>query len=245
MPLENRAELVQKDLRSDRKKCLWKVTGRTHDVSTQPARDKPPPDKMLGSIHRARFCRREHRRVPGVPGRHWEMHVSVVYTIGYESTDISRFVKTLKAVGIKRLADVRAVAVSRKAGFSKKGLAARLDENGIEYSHFVALGDPKPGRDAARAGNFKLFRAIYGKQFRTSEAQEDLRKLLNFVRAEPTCLLCFERNPRQCHRNIVANRVVKETGYTLCDLFAEDPDRYVRNAKDMPRYYPCESVSAA
>lgn len=171
--------------------------------------------------------------------------MSVVYTIGYEATDISRFVKTLKAVGIKRLADVRAVAVSRKAGFSKKGLAARLEKNGIKYSHFVALGDPKPGRDAARAGDFKLFRAIYGKQFRTSEAQDDLQKLLNFVRAEPTCLLCFERNPKQCHRNIVANRVVKETGYRLLDLYGEDPDRYVRNAKDMPRYHPCESVSAA
>ena len=150
--------------------------------------------------------------------------MSVVYTIGYEKTDISRFVETLKAVGISRLADVRAVALSRKPGFSKKRLSDRLEENGIAYTHFVALGDPKPGREAARAGDVKRFRAIYGRQFRTREAQEDLRKLLDLVRAEPTCLLCFERDPSHCHRSIIADRIVKETGCRLCDLYADDHD---------------------
>lgn len=70
--------------------------------------------------------------------------MSVVFTVGYEGTDIDRFVRTLKAAGVQQLADVRAVAVSRKPGFSKKKLAARLAEEGIEYLHFVALGDPKP-----------------------------------------------------------------------------------------------------
>jgi uncharacterized protein (DUF488 family) len=46
--------------------------------------------------------------------------MSVVYTIGYESTDIDRFVTTLKTAGIERVADVRAVTLSRKKGFSKK-----------------------------------------------------------------------------------------------------------------------------
>ena len=161
--------------------------------------------------------------------------MSVVYTIGYEKIDISRFVETLKAAGIRRLADVRAVAVSRKPGFSKKRLAARLEENGIAYSHFVALGDPKPGREAARAGDVKRFRAIYGRQFRTREAQEDLRRLLDFVRTEPTCLLCFERDPVHCHRSIIADRIVKETGCKLCDLYADDLDDSGGDAECIPR----------
>ena len=57
--------------------------------------------------------------------------MSVVFTVGYEGTDIDRFVRTLKAVGVEKLADVRAVAVSRKAGFSKTKLASRLAEEGI------------------------------------------------------------------------------------------------------------------
>ncbi|MEI2807424.1 MAG: DUF488 family protein [Albidovulum sp.] len=51
--------------------------------------------------------------------------MSVLFTVGYEGTDIDRFVRTLKAVGVEKLADVQAVAVSRKAGFSKTKLAYR------------------------------------------------------------------------------------------------------------------------
>ena len=87
--------------------------------------------------------------------------MSVVYTVGYEGTDIDRFVATLKAAGVKRIADVRAVPISRKKGFSKKSLGARLEAEGIDYLHYVSLGDPKPGREAARAGQYRQFRAIY------------------------------------------------------------------------------------
>jgi hypothetical protein len=68
-----------------------------------------------------------------------EDNMGVVYTIGYEGTDIDRLLATLKAVGVKRLAGVRAVALSRKKGFSKKPLAARLASEGIEYFHFIGL----------------------------------------------------------------------------------------------------------
>jgi len=67
--------------------------------------------------------------------------MSVVYTIGSESTDIDRFVTTLKTAGIERVADVRTAALSRKKGFSKKALAARLEAEEIQYSHFIELGD--------------------------------------------------------------------------------------------------------
>ena len=89
--------------------------------------------------------------------------MSVVYTIGYEGTDIDRFVATLKAVGVRRLADVRALPLSRKKGFSKNKLAERLQTEGIDYLPFRQLGDPKPGRDAAgrdSTTNFVLSTAL-------------------------------------------------------------------------------------
>ena len=171
--------------------------------------------------------------------------MSVVFTVGYEGTDIDRFVRTLKAVGVEKLADVRAVAVSRKAGFSKTKLASRLAEEGIEYSHFIALGDPKPGREAARAGEFDRFRAIYGAHIETSAAQESLRDLVDFVQSAPTCLLCFERDPETCHRTIVAQVVIVETGFEVFNLFADDPERYVRHASKLPRFNPGEGLTAA
>ena len=86
--------------------------------------------------------------------------MTTVYTLGYEGTDIDKVVATLQAVGVKVLADVRAVALSRKKGFSKNALRTRLEAEGIAYVHLVELGDPKPGREAARAVA-GLFNALY------------------------------------------------------------------------------------
>lgn len=170
--------------------------------------------------------------------------MGIVYTIGYEGTDIDRFVATLKAVGIKCVADVRALALSRKKGFSKKSLAARLEAEGIDYLHFVELGDPKPGREAARAGRVTEFRAIYEAHLDSPEAQQALGRLLVAAREVPTCLLCFERDPETCHRSIVAGEMA-ESGFEAFDLFGDDPERYVRYASKLPGHHTRESAAAA
>lgn len=170
--------------------------------------------------------------------------MSVVYTIGYECTDIERFIATLKAVGIKRLADIRAIAVSRKKGFSKKTLSARLEAEGIEYYHLVDLGDPKSGREAARAGRYEQFRVIYESHLNSKHGQLCLKELVAIAGAKPTCLLCFERDPGLCHRSIVAEQM-SESGFEAFDLYGDDPKRYVRNATKLPRYHPREGTAAA
>jgi uncharacterized protein (DUF488 family) len=174
-----------------------------------------------------------------------ENDMSVVYTIGYEGTDIDRFVATLKSVGVRRVADVRAVALSRKKGFSKKSLATRLESEGIEYLHFIDLGDPKPGRDAARAGLFKEFRAIYSAHLDSDNAQLSLKELVAAAGEKPTCLLCFERDPETCHRSIVAEEMVESMEFEVFDLYGDDPERYVRNASKLPRYHPREGAPPA
>ena len=171
--------------------------------------------------------------------------MSVVYTVGYEGTDIERFVATLKAVGVQCLADVRAVAISRKKGFSKKKLAARLEEEGIQYFHFQVLGDPKPGREAARAGQYALFRAIYSAHLDSDDAQESLRELMAVAGKMSTCLLCFERDPATCHRSAIANEMSQRHGFEVFDLYGDEPERYVRNSRRMPRYHPREGAAAA
>ncbi len=170
--------------------------------------------------------------------------MSILYTIGYEATDIERFVATLKAVGIQRLADVRAIPRSRKKGFSKKSLSARLEVEGIEYLPFQALGDPKPGRAAARAGYYDLFRAIYAAHLDSDDARSCLNKLVAVAGEKPTCLLCFERDPITCHRSIVAKELTVY-GFEVLNLFGDDPERYVRNAHLLPRYNPRQSAAAA
>jgi uncharacterized protein (DUF488 family) len=167
-----------------------------------------------------------------------------LYTIGYEGTDIERVVSTLKAVRIQQLADVRAVPLSRKRGFSKRSLSVRLDAEGIEYLPFRPLGDPNPGRDAARSGRYDLFRAIYIEHLDSAEAQSSLRMLAAVAEEKATCLLCFERDPATCHRSLVADRLTGY-GFEVFNLFGDRPEKYGRNAHRLPRYNPRKGAAAA
>jgi hypothetical protein len=80
-------------------------------------------------------------------------------TIGYEGAPLGEVLGRLNDAGISLLIDVRAVAASRRAGFSKTILASSLNEVGIDYLHLRNLGTPKDGRIAARAGRTKQMRA--------------------------------------------------------------------------------------
>jgi hypothetical protein len=60
---------------------------------------------------------------------------------------------------------------------------------------------------------------------------------------QPTCLMCFEREPAECHRLIVAGQLPK--GISTFHLYGDEPGRYVRNAAKLPRGRTGQSASAA
>lgn len=169
--------------------------------------------------------------------------MSVVFTIGYEGTKIDTFVAVLKSVGVTLLADVRAVPLSRKAGFSKKALQKTLADAGIEYRHFVDLGDPKEGREAARRGDMDTFRRVYGRHFETDDARSAFGELLSLVPTHAICLLCFEWEPKVCHRSVIAEEMHKR-GLATFDLYADDARRYVRAANKIPHCNSDQGASA-
>jgi uncharacterized protein (DUF488 family) len=160
--------------------------------------------------------------------------MNIAYTIGYEGTDIDTFVASLKAVGVNVLADVRAIALSRKKGFSKTALRTRLEAEGIAYIHFVELGDPRAGREAAKAGRHDEFLRVYDSHLNRAESKGALKILEETTRDNAVCLLCFERDPKACHRTIVAGRL-KTSGIEVVDIYGDDPGRYVRHASKLPR----------
>jgi len=133
-------------------------------------------------------------------------------TIGYEGCTIGGVLATLKEANVGLLIDVRAVAASRKPGFSKRQFAAGLDEVGIRYVHLQRLGTPKPGRDAVRAGHPERMEPIFLAHMETHEAQVALAEAKGLAVEGRCCLLCFERNHLHCHRRLVAEMIVAETG---------------------------------
>ena len=53
-----------------------------------------------------------------------------IATIGYQAATMASFLRALRDAGVELLVDVRAVASSRRPGFSKTALAAHLREAG-------------------------------------------------------------------------------------------------------------------
>lgn len=139
-------------------------------------------------------------------------------TIGYEGCTIDGVIGTLRDAGVGLLIDVRAVAASRKPGFSKRQLAAALDEAGIRYVHLQGLGTPKPGRDAVRAGHPERMVPIFNAHMESDRAQTELAMARALASENRACLLCFEHDPAMCHRRIIAGLVCEETGQGIVDL---------------------------
>ena len=126
-------------------------------------------------------------------------------TIGYEGATVDRVVGALRAAGVGVLVDVRAVASSRRPGFSKTKLAAHLAEAGIRYVHLRGLGTPAEGRAAARAGRHDAMRRVFAEHLATPEAHADLVALAGLVEGGAhAALLCYEADPAHCHRTLVA-----------------------------------------
>ena len=128
-------------------------------------------------------------------------------TIGYEGASLEDFIATLVAAKIRCLVDVRELPISRRKGFAKTALSDALGKVGIEYVHLKGLGDPKPGREAARRKDYGAFRRIFTTHMKSESARSDLKLASKFVMAGGTCLMCFERDPHTCHRELVATAV--------------------------------------
>jgi uncharacterized protein (DUF488 family) len=169
-----------------------------------------------------------------------------LFTIGYEQATATAFFQALANAEVGLIVDVRAVAASRRPGFSKRQLAAGLDQRGIGYVHLQKLGTPKEGRLAARSGHAGEMLRIYERHLKTVEAQHELDELEALARdsmttgpaakspaaksspanpsssakfRRPICLLCYERDPAHCHRQRLAAELHARLGLAVEHLF--------------------------
>jgi uncharacterized protein (DUF488 family) len=140
-----------------------------------------------------------------------------IFTIGYESTTMGEFIAALKQAGVRQVIDVRAVASSRRPGFSKNLLRNSLAEEGIDYLHLRALGTPADGRAAARAGRIEDLKRIYAGQLELPEAIAEAAQMIAAAGEKPSALLCYEREPAGCHRTLLLKTVMPDA--EVVDLY--------------------------
>jgi len=146
--------------------------------------------------------------------------MTTLWTIGYEKAAWPDVLAALQAAGVACVIDVRQLPLSRRAGFSKRQLAAGCAAAEIGYVHLRALGTPPEGREANRRRQWDRFWPIVDASLATLEAGVALQQAAGLARAAPSCLLCYEADPCICHRQRVGEMLAVEHGFEVRHLQA-------------------------
>jgi uncharacterized protein (DUF488 family) len=125
-----------------------------------------------------------------------------IYSVGYEGLEVAGLIERLLSAGVNLLVDVRLNAISRKPGYSKKALSAQLEAAGIEYRHEAALGNPPDNRDSFRRGDGEVGR-LRMREILMNGSGPALRRLVEDTRHSRVAVLCVERGPKSCHREVI------------------------------------------
>ena len=144
-----------------------------------------------------------------------------LYTIGYEKARLDDVIAALRGAGVATLIDVRDRPISRRPGFSKRQLAAAVEEAGMRYLHLKALGTPPEGREANRRRQWPLFWNIVERKLATAEAELALQQAASAAREDPSCLLCYEADWHICHRRRVGEILTERDGLAVHHLAPE------------------------
>jgi uncharacterized protein (DUF488 family) len=146
------------------------------------------------------------------------MTARALFTIGYEKALLREVIATLGAAGVEILLDVRDRPISRRPGFSKRQLAAAVEEAGMRYVHLAALGTPPEGRLAGRRRDWPRFWAIVDAKLSGPEAELDLVRAADIALAAPSCLLCYEADWQNCHRRRIGEMLEARHGFAIRHL---------------------------
>ncbi len=138
---------------------------------------------------------------PAKSGKHRQVS-NRIYSVGYEGLEVDGLIEHLLSAGVTLVIDVRLNPISRKAGFSKKSLSARLATAGIEYRHDAALGNPVDNRDSFRRGDGEEGKRRM-REMLMNGSEPALMQLVEEARGRCVAVLCVERGPVRCHRQVI------------------------------------------
>jgi len=134
-----------------------------------------------------------------------------LYTIGFTKKSARAFFELLKTNGVEMLVDIRLNNSSQLAGFSK-GSDLEYFLNKIcscGYRHEIIFAPTKEIMEGFKAKkiSFEQFAKLYSELMNTRDALDYFTK--NYAGFKNVCLLCSEDTPDHCHRQVLANLLVK------------------------------------
>jgi uncharacterized protein (DUF488 family) len=128
-----------------------------------------------------------------------------LYTIGYQGTPLSTFIRSLQGAEVDAIIDVRLRNTSHLAGYTKKETLAFLlvEGFGIGYEHLPQLAPSDELFDGYREGkDWDLYSSRFLALLEARRAEVIGEGALTRYRSP--CLLCAEPKATRCHRRVVA-----------------------------------------
>jgi uncharacterized protein (DUF488 family) len=132
-----------------------------------------------------------------------------LYTIGFTQKNAETFFGLLHQNQVARLVDIRLNPDGQLSGFAKREdlpfFLSRLAD-GCVYERIIELAPTKEILEAYRATHDWTH---YKQQFEALLDERNIPAILDRGAFErlPSCLLCSEATPKQCHRRLVAERL--------------------------------------
>ncbi|MBV9497112.1 MAG: DUF488 domain-containing protein [Acidobacteria bacterium] len=132
-----------------------------------------------------------------------------IWTIGHSTRTFAELVALLRDNGIERLADIRRYPGSRRyPHFSRESLERELPKESIDYVHLVDLGGRRKALpDSRNMGLHNEQMRGYADYLPTEPARKGIEFLLEGK--QQTAVMCAEAVPWRCHRNLLADELVR------------------------------------
>lgn len=142
--------------------------------------------------------------------------MSEIYTIGYSVFSTDKFIEVLKNYGINCVVDVRSIPLSTYyKDFDKANISKLLKVNGIIYRHYAKEFGARQTDERFFTDNvldFEKFAA--SPQFLDGVKRLEAGMKLGYKFA----LMCAEKRPEVCHRNILVARAFYERGHEVRNI---------------------------
>jgi uncharacterized protein (DUF488 family) len=130
-----------------------------------------------------------------------------IFTIGHSTRPLSELVQLLRAHGVRRVIDIRAIPRSRhNPQYNRETLGPALRSHGIGYAHLKALGGLRRTKsDSKNVGWHNASFRGFADYMQTAEFEVALARAIKLSKVKPSVLMCAEAVPWRCHRSLVAD----------------------------------------
>jgi|GEM_PF-219147 len=171
-----------------------------------------------------------------------------LYTIGYEGFSIDSFIQQLISNNIKTLVDVRKIAFSMRREFCKTSLQEALREAGIKYIRMAEVGIPSKNRKELLPLGKKDELFAWYQDTILPQCASQASSIADLVSKENISLMCYEKDPKDCHRSLFAE-YCKEKQPSIPAILhikgASSAKEHLENHISSPMSYPSKELKSS